>query len=200
MNGMTMDQKELLAPGKGVFATFEEDFEKHPITGEFSPVHRMFINLPGGTDVVCHVITEDFWEEHPEKEEFLPRYQRWLTRKENTIDGFPLGEWPGIGKHQLLALNSLNIFSLEQLAESSDATVQKIGMGGNQLRQNAKDYLAHMKGVAVLQQAAQEKENLKQSLESANEQIALLKEEIAALKVSSRTTRAPRGKQTEEEE
>ena len=49
---------------------------------------------------------------------------------------------PGLANGMADALKSVYIYTIEQMAELSDLSLQKVGMGGNEIRQRCKAYLS----------------------------------------------------------
>ena len=78
--------------------------------------------------------------------------QRWPRQwaayqngQEQVLEGTPLGEWPLMRPAQIAQLNAVNIRTVEQIADASDAAMQGIGMGARELQAKAKAYLASAK-------------------------------------------------------
>jgi hypothetical protein len=60
---------------------------------------------------------------------------------EGAIDGMPLKSWAQIDVAQVAALNARHIYTVEQLSAVSDGNLDKLGLGGRMLRDQALAYL-----------------------------------------------------------
>lgn len=70
--------------------------------------------------------------------------QEWRDYKEGReqrVDGTPIEVLPGLPQGQADALKSMYIYTIEQMANLSDMALQKVGMGGNELRLKCKSYI-----------------------------------------------------------
>jgi hypothetical protein len=109
-----------------------------------------------------------------DKSTYSREWTAYLEGKENQISGTPL-EMMGLDKGLCEALKALYVYSVEQLSNLSDLSIQKI-MGGHDLRNKAK---------AFLQKNSAEVIDLKTRLEESKAQSAAtenaLKLEIAEL-------------------
>lgn len=94
------------------------------------------------------------------------------------VEGTPLRNWPVITKAQLENCEHLHLYTIEALAEATDETTERLGMGGVALRQRARDWLAAKAGDAGKLSA--ELEALRVRLQDLEAENAELKEKIAA--------------------
>lgn len=74
------------------------------------------------------------------------RYQEQIEKfkraeKAQDLGGMPLKMWPRADRGLIATLNAANVFTVEQLADISDASLQVIGMGAQELREQARAYL-----------------------------------------------------------
>lgn len=79
-----------------------------------------------------------------DKQRFAAQYRRFKASETQKPDGFPLEEWPGITRAQVRELAHFNIFTVEQLAEVSDAHGQQL-MTFQALKRKAAAYIAQLK-------------------------------------------------------
>lgn len=103
--------------------------------------------------------------------------QEWNDYKEGReqrIAGTPIEVLPGLPQGQADALKSMYIYTIEQMANLSDMAIQRVGMGGNELRLKCKAYME--KNTAEVTQ-------LKQQLSEKDEQIAALMARMDALEI-----------------
>lgn len=84
-------------------------------------------------------------------------YEAWKSGQAEPIDGTPLEAWPGVTRGQVAHFKLLNIRTVEELAGSNDATMDRLGLGARALVQRAKDFVAN-KGSGVTALAAQKAE------------------------------------------
>lgn len=124
------------------------------------------------------------WPEH---------WAAYKAGRELAVVGTPLEMWPMVDVGQVETLKQWNVRSVEDLAQLSDANVQKIGMGMLTLRQKAIVWLAEAdKGAGVAQVVAENSE-LKQRMAAMEEQMKSLAAaaEAAAARAAAAPTPAP---------
>lgn len=95
--------------------------------------------------------------------------------QEDHIEGTPLSQWPGINRAQAETMRHMNIHSVEQLANLSDAQVMDLGMGGNSMRAKAIDFLQVRSGTAdqlALMQQVRDMQAQMASLQAANKDMS----------------------------
>lgn len=104
-------------------------------------------------------------------------YEAWKKGQDAPIDGTPLEAWPGVTRGQVSHFKLLNIRTVEELAQSNDATMDRIGLGSRKLVQQARDFVANKaSGVSAL--AAQKAEledkllNMMQRVEELEQRLA----------------------------
>ena len=83
------------------------------------------------------------------KARFPDEYAAFKRGEEVCVSGTPVDTWPPLNRTQVLNLKQLNILSVEQLAEASDATIQAIGIGGRTLVKQAIAFIETAKNGAV---------------------------------------------------
>lgn len=111
----------------------------------YDQVEMVAINVPGSKDEVVKKVNDDV------KAKFGPQYARWKQTQEQPVDGTPLSMVPWLNAAQVREMQAINIKTLEQLASLSDTAVQKIGMGGQELRRKAQEYMKSAAGNADTQ-------------------------------------------------
>lgn len=120
-----------------------------------------------------------------------PFYDAWKRQEKAPVNGFPIDAWPGVTTEQARVLKDRHVLSVEDLAQSSQADLGKLGLPGIlQLQAKAKAFLEARQNTApVAAEIAQLREDnrtLREELESA---MALLKE---AAEKQPRRGRAPK--------
>jgi len=132
---------------------FRSEKEGRPIFEEILMIH---IVMPGNNlfDVITPV-TENHKRRFP---------VQWAHFQNNQGSdpmqlGTPLEQWPLLGTVQVQELKGLRYFTVESIAQASDATIQRIGMAGGMsphaLREKAVRFLALANDTAVVDEQAQ---------------------------------------------
>lgn len=118
-------------------------------------------------------------------------FEAWKKGEELEIEGTPLRNWPVISKAQLGNCEGIHIRSVEELAGATDDTVARLGMGGMQLRQRARDWLKSQSGDAGRLSLQLEAQRVQiEALETAN---AALRERVQELEAQVQATPAVEG-------
>lgn len=133
------------------------------------------IRTPGDRDNVLYRAMTEL-----DKQRFRKRYEEWMkTQTEEPTEGTPLSEVPIFKRREVEECRYLNIYTLEQLAQVSDAHVKKDrGLYG--YREKAKSYLdvaLRGKEASKLQAEKDALENrFKAQTDALGEQAALIKQ------------------------
>lgn len=105
----------------------------------------------------------------------------WRAGQDLPPVGSPIRGWGVLSPAQQEMLTSMNILTVEDLALMNDEGMRRIGMGGLELKNKAKGWLAQLqdKGPLTQEIAAVKAENavLKTSLESLEAQVKALREQ-----------------------
>lgn len=80
-----------------------------------------------------------------------PFYNDWKKGAETPINGTPLPAWPGVTPEQVERLKMLQVRSVEDVAAMTDADLERYGMGGLALRQQARAFTEAKKDRSVIQ-------------------------------------------------
>lgn len=116
-------------------------------------------------------------------------YAAWKKGQEIPESGTPLAQWGVASPAQREQLIRLHIFTVEQLAESTEEALQNFGLGGRALRQRARDFLATREGQAI--KVSAEMAELRKQNESLQGQVTSL---LARLeKLNAKSTADPAG-------
>ncbi len=102
----------------------------------FEDVDYIEIRIPGARDVAyCQPVTQI------DRDRFPEHWRLYKARMQaEVVQGTPLAEWPQISRSLAEELKFLHITTVEQLANVSDANIQRI-MGGHGLKAKAKAFL-----------------------------------------------------------
>jgi len=73
---------------------------------------------------------------------FPAEWAAWENKQTAPRVGTPVTEWPALSPSQVRNLEALNIFTVEDMASTSDMALQKLGMGARELQEKAKRFLA----------------------------------------------------------
>lgn len=125
------------------------------------------------TDKVSRVMRDDVkWGA------LRPYYDAWKSKTEAPINGYPLDAWPGVTAEQARVLKERHIRSVEDLVNSSDADLIKIGLPGiRQVHGKAKAFLeARVNTAPMANEVAKLREENKAMREELEAAMALLKE------------------------
>jgi hypothetical protein len=126
----------------GVFATFYDDALKNESKTRkegvvvFDDVLMIKIQVPNQIDCVPRPATEN------DKTRFPKSWQAYVTGKEPEEEGFPLEQWPQMTTGELKVCQANMIKTVEQLAETPDANIHRLGQGGMSMKTRAQKFLA----------------------------------------------------------
>jgi hypothetical protein len=97
------------------------------------------------------------------------------------MGGTPLKMWPRVDRGLAATLMAANVYTVEQLAGISDANLDIVGIGGRELREQAKAFLASAEGTADLSALTGAVSDLKRENERLSGALALANSQIIAL-------------------
>ena len=144
----------------------------------FKDVEFISIVAPADPTTVHTVpVTDDH------RRRFASRYAAWKERTHaRTAAGPPLYLLtvtcpPVLQMSEVMSFNAVGIHTLEQLSSLSDAETNRF-MGGVELRQKAKDYIAFMSAKQPIEALRGERDELKREVASLRQQIAVLEERL----------------------
>lgn len=102
------------------------------------------ITPAGGNLVIDREVDEEI------KSRYGAQYQAWKNGQAEPETGTPIRHWPLVSPAQVETLLACNVRTVEELAELPEQGVQRLGMGGQALRQRAKSWLEAAAGAGVL--------------------------------------------------
>lgn len=100
-----------------------------------------------------------------------PHYDAWKKGEEIPTTGTPLAAWQGISRHQIEAVRVHGIYTVEDMAQMTDAVLQKVGGLG----------LAAVREAARAWDAAKDTRNITAHLAEKDAEIAELKAQMSDL-------------------
>ena len=192
-----------IADAKAPWVVFEtraeEDRDASIQQGRFvaRDVDYAIITPHGSKDRVERVVKE--WFDHLDREAAQGRFEsNWLTAykrayvswkegREIPTEGTPIINWPLLSPSQVRMLQDLHILTVEVLANANEELIRRLGMGGRNLVQKAKDYLAQ----ATPGKAAEETAALRSQVESQGHTIKDLQEKLDTLKATQNAAKMP---------
>lgn len=122
-------------------------------------------------------------------------YERWKKGEVLPLNGTPIKGWGVTSPAQQETLISLNILTVEDLADVNDEGLHRIGMGAVELKNKARAWLAQLKDKGPLTQkmAALESENavLRASVDTLTRQVQELMSAVKRQDVGVDTPPAP---------
>ena len=153
-------------------------------------VEYALITPAGGSLVVEKRVTPELVARYAEP------YQSWKEGQELPTDGTPIREFPPLSPAQVHLCLSLNLRSIEDLANAPETSLQKMGMGSPVLQEKARAYLenaAHGGRIAERVAALTVKiDALTADVAEKDSAIAALEAELSAARGGGRGP-APRG-------
>ena len=111
------------------------------------------------------------------KNRFAQQWAAYQAGKagDQQLVGTPVTAWPFLTASQAEEFKALKFFTVEQIANSSDLQLQRIGMTGGMnahvIRDRAKAYLSAAAGTAPIEAQAQENAELKERLAAMEKQV-----------------------------
>lgn len=133
---------------------------------------RVFVRIqtPGDTRTTINREATD-----QDKARFPKSWSAFEQGLSEVTEGTPLAQWTAVSASQVKELAHVHVRTVDQLAALSDASIQRMGPGYQQLRQQARHYLENAQDGAKATEVQRENDDLR-------EENALLKEQIKALK------------------
>lgn len=114
----------------------------------------------------------------PDKIRFADAYERFKKEEEMSFDGTPVDVWNRLEVKQVAALKHMGFFTVESIANVSDANVGKLGMGGYMLRDMAKAFVEASKIGGVPERLVQENARMRSDMDRLTETIEQLKHQL----------------------
>lgn len=145
--------------------------------GEIRNVEYLTILTPGDPKAVPeHKVTDEL------RDMYRPWYEAWRAGIEATPHGTPLEAWPMMAGQpaQVMHLKSINVFTVEQLAEMADGNLHRIPMGRT-LQNQAKAWLENKKDADAIERNRRESEAMRDGMAMLEAQNAALQQQLAEL-------------------
>lgn len=142
---------------------------------QFEDREFLEILIPGGDVVVRELAPND-----PYKERFKVQYSAWKSGQTEPV-GTPL-EAPFLKPSLKRTLQAIGVDTLEQLAALDDHAVQKIGMGGLDLRKKALAFLQSQSDADYVSRQADAEKQLQDQNEALKAELEALREMVREVK------------------
>lgn len=141
------------------------------------------IRLPGSTDVIRNVVSD------VQRGRFSRQYAAFKNGQDQDVaSGTPLKEWPIMTRSQVEEARYLGVRTVEALAQIPDTGIQRLGMGWNEMRQKARDWLIQAKDGSALARLRTENEEMRARLATLEE---MLSKQAAAIQAGTTPAPAP---------
>lgn len=128
--------------------------------------------------------------------EFPNQYAAFKRGEELSPEGTPIEMWPAVNPSLARMLKTMNIYTVEQMAEVPDTAIGGI-MGGRSLRDRARVYLEASRNTAVSDALAQQNQRLTDEVEYSRRQngemaaqLAAMQRQIAAMEAAAAQAQA----------
>lgn len=162
------------AGNEKLFVTFDlyprlnqgkSDAEARPVYDEVEYIRKI---VPGDKQNEVHRPATDL-----DRRQFARQYADFKAGTREAQSGTPLKEWPAISASQAKELAHFHVYTVEQLANLSDANVQNVGPVRG-LQQKARDYLEKAAGNAPM-------EKMRAELTEKDNRIATMEKQMAEM-------------------
>ncbi len=149
---------------EAVEVKYESEKQGRPIFKDMPHIRKL---IPGDASTVVERVAK----EH-DKQMFPREWEAFQRQQVTGVTGTPLEQWPQITRAQVKEAKYFEVHTVEQMAELSDISCQKLGMGFTDLRNKAKAYLQAAAGTASETAQAAENERLRNEIELLKSQMA----------------------------
>lgn len=150
-----------------VYMEFQSKKENRPIFED-----REFVEIrPIGSNST--MVREEVTDVH--RDRWPDEYKRFKDGAADVVTGTPLKEWPFMRPAQIKMLNFYNVFTVEQLSDLTDNTIQAIGMGTREWVKQAKSYLERAKTSVDAMRIVEDNKRLSNELDDVRIQLAELR-------------------------
>lgn len=172
----------------------EEDTKESKAKGHmvWRDQHYARITPPGSKDVHYEAIPE-WWDKmalEAKTGRIMPEwvdrwkqgYEKWKAGQELPVDGTPIRGWNMLSGSQQQNIIACNILTVESLAVANSEAMQRIGMGGLELKRRAEAWLAQQSTIepAAMKMSALQRENdvLKETITNLTEKVEALSKTV----------------------
>lgn len=115
------------------------------------------------------------------KERWPKAYAAFKANEEMALNGTPLEQWPVLRRAQVLQLKSLEFRTVEDVARMSETAIQRVGMGGRELKKMAEVFVSNSQDNAIANKAIQDAAKFEQRCVEQDAQIRSLNEQLQTL-------------------
>jgi hypothetical protein len=136
---------------------FKSQKEGRPI---FDEVEMVRVVIPGD-----RLTKPSFLVDNEHRQRWPEAYSAFKRGEERAATGTPVEHWPILTTGRVAELKAMNIFSVEEYAEVSDANLAGLGFNARAERDQAKAFLANAKSGAANAEMAAELSRLREMVE-----------------------------------
>ncbi len=144
---------------------------------EGRPIYRVEdwieIICPGSRDRVLRPVLKK------DKERFAEQWESYKRGDHHQVtDGTPITQWQGVSRQRAAELRASGIYTVEQLADATDNTLQRLGMDARKLQEAARKFVA---GTAEATAERKRREEVEGMMRDQNRIIEQLEARLAEL-------------------
>lgn len=152
--------------------------EAEQIMQDGIPVYRdvemVEVIMPGNAlTKPCQIVT-DF-----QRNRWPKQYAAFKANEEMPVEGTPLEQWPILTRSMVLTLKSLEFRTVEDLSKMGEHAIQKIGMGGRELKKMAAAYIDDSQRMAITNKAIEDAAKFERRAAELETQVSRLNEQLA---------------------
>lgn len=190
-----------------ILATFSDEYVKNEFRSEtegtviYDHFHQITLEYPGNN------LNNFSYRFRPEEaktsqwpQRFPNQWEAFKNQQEQVPDGTPVELWPPLDKRRVLELKAMRIYTVEQIAATTDVTGPNMGMEWRKLRDQAKAFLEPNLALAELSKIRRENEDQAEQIELLQRQVSALaqgKSVEDSTSVSLEKKRGPKPKTTQ---
>lgn len=132
----------------------------------FRDVEFVRIAIAGDSKTeVVHKVTDKIRNQFPQE------YDHWKRTQQQAVVGTPLEQWPGASVSFVKTCKMMNVYTVEALADLTDAHLRNLGMDARTMQARAKAWLESARDNAATERLAAENSRLHDEVELLKQQI-----------------------------
>ena len=144
--------------------------------GDFVKIPQDFVRIrgAGSQDIIDRPATD------ADKKRFAEKYLRYAEGRRGVehLEGTPIEDWLSLSREEMIELKALNFYTVEQIANCSDANINKIGFSGHAKKKNAIEFLKRQKEQGGTKASSKENLELKAENKALSDRLAALEDMI----------------------
>ena len=116
-----------------------------------------------------------------DKQHWPREWAKYEAGQHEAVTGTPLAALSWLMPSQIKSLEAVDVLSVEHLAAVSDGNLKNLGMGGRDMRERAKNFLAVAKDQSHVTRLSDENQALKDQVALLQENLTALQQQVAAI-------------------